>query len=153
MDTIADLIDAAKARTGATYTEIGERLERSKQLISNWRSGEKVPTDGDVMALARMAGQDMDKWLAIAQAARSEGDAKARWVSIAKRLAATATLLAVVVFPALPERAQAAGMAAQEASLGIMRNGWWGRLLLTWLAHRLRRPKPSPGNLEASICA
>lgn len=108
METIADLIDAAKARTGANFTELGERLDRSKQLITNWRSGVKVPTDGDVMALARMAGENIDKWLAVAQAARSEGDAKARWQQIAKRLAATATLLAVVVFPALPERAQAA---------------------------------------------
>lgn len=122
MDTIADLIEAAKLRTGASYTEIGDRLDRSKQLVTNWKSGNKVPTDGDVMALARMAGEDMDKWLAIAQAARSEGDAKTRWQQIAKRLAATATLLAVVVFPALSERAQAAERASDEPAVGIMRN-------------------------------
>jgi transcriptional regulator with XRE-family HTH domain len=123
VDTIADLIDAAKARTGVTYTEIGERLDRSKQLVANWRSGNKVPTDGDVMALARMAGEDMDKWLAIAQAARSEGDAKVRWQQIAKRLAATTALLALVVLPALSERAQAAtGWAEKSAQVGIMRN-------------------------------
>jgi hypothetical protein len=122
MDTIADLIEAAKLRTGASYTEIGDRLDRSKQLVTNWKSGNKVPTDGDVMALARMAGEDMDKWLAIAQAARSEGDAKARWQQIAKRLAATATLLAVVVFPALSERAQAAERAFDAPAVGIMRN-------------------------------
>lgn len=106
MDTIADLIDAAKARTGANFTEIGERLDRSKQLITNWRSGKKVPTDGDVMALARMAGEDADKWLLIAQAARTEGEAKARWERMARRLAASAAafLLAIgvatnLVFP------------------------------------------------------
>ena len=107
MQTIADLIDAARARTGANYTDISERLDRSKQLITNWRSGNKVPTDGDVLALARMAGEDADKWLAIAQAARVEGEAKTRWESIAKRLAATATLLAVAVLGAPQAPAEA----------------------------------------------
>ncbi len=128
METIADLIEAAKLRTGASYTEIGDRLDRSKQLVTNWKSGNKVPTDGDVMALARMAGEDLDKWLAIAQAARSEGDAKARWQQIAKRLATTATLLAVVVFPALSERAHAAQPASEQPTVGIMRNVLWSEL-------------------------
>ena len=97
MDTIADLIDAAKARTGANYSDIGERLERSKQLITNWRSGAKVPTDGDVMALARMAAENADKWLAIAQAAQTEGEARSRWEQIAKRLATTAAAVAGIV--------------------------------------------------------
>ena len=115
MQTIADLIDAARARTGANYTDISERLDRSKQLITNWRSGNKVPTDGDVLALARMAGEDADKWLAIAQAARVEGEAKTRWESIAKRLAATATLLAVAVLGAPQAHAEAVfkGFSAQ----------------------------------------
>lgn len=136
MDTIADLIDAAKARTGSTYTEIGERLDRSKQLISNWRSGEKVPTDGDVMALARMAGQDMDRWLAVAQAARSEGEAKTRWQQIAKRLATTTALVlcAIGLSGALPGKAYAASVspdssAREIGSMPIMSKvdwGWWG---------------------------
>ena len=99
MDTIADLIEAARARTGANYTEIAERLDRSKQLVTNWRKGDKVPADGDVMALARMAGQDADKWLAIAQAARTEGEAKARWEHIAQRLGnAAAVALCAIAF-------------------------------------------------------
>ena len=100
MQTIADLIDAAKARTGANYTELGTRLDRSKQLITNWRSGAKVPTDGDVMALARMAGQDVDKWLAIAQAARTEGEAKTRWEQIARKLGAAAAMVLCALGPA-----------------------------------------------------
>jgi len=108
MDHIADLIEAAKARTGANYTELGERLDRSKQLITNWRSGAKVPTDNDVIALARMAGENADKWLAVAQAARVEGEARARWEGIARRLAATATLLAAGVLGGALQPAQAA---------------------------------------------
>ncbi|WP_454260321.1 hypothetical protein [Pseudoxanthomonas mexicana] len=102
MQTIADLIDAAKARTGANYTELGTRLDRSKQLITNWRSGAKVPTDGDVMALARMAGQDVDKWLAIAQAARTEGEAKTRWEQIARKLGAAAAMVLCALGFSLP---------------------------------------------------
>src|SRR5690606_30683627 len=96
-------------------TDIGERLDRSKQLITNWRSGKKVPTDGDVMALARMAGENADKWLAIAQAARTEGDAKARWQAIARRLSATAALLAVGFLGALPAPVHAAYGHAADA--------------------------------------
>lgn len=102
MESIADLIEAAKLRTGASYTEIGERLDRSKQLITNWKSGVKVPTDGDVMALARMAGENVDKWLAIAQAARTDGEAKARWEQIAKRLGAAAAMILCAIGFSLP---------------------------------------------------
>lgn len=115
MDTIADLIEAARKRTGATYTDISERLDRSKQLITNWKSGKKVPTDGDVMALARMAGENADKWLAIAQAARSDGEARVRWVQIAQRLAGTACLaLCVMGAVIFPSESKAYGFEAQK---------------------------------------
>lgn len=110
MDTIADLIEAARKRTGASYTDISERLDRSKQLITNWKSGKKVPTDGDVMALARMAGENADRWLAIAQAARSDGEARVRWVQIAQRLAGTACLALCVMAGTLsPFESKASG--------------------------------------------
>lgn len=117
MDTIADLIEAARKRTGATYTDISERLDRSKQLITNWKSGKKVPTDGDVLALARMAGENADKWLAIAQAARTEGEAKTRWEQIARKLSAAAIALAIGVGLAPPARAQAAEISYQASTL------------------------------------
>lgn len=118
MQTIADLIDAAKARTGANYTELGTRLDRSKQLITNWRSGAKVPTDGDVMALARMAGQDVDKWLAIAQAARTEGEAKTRWEKIARKLGAAAAMVlcALGISGAMPGKAYTASVSQTSAT-------------------------------------
>jgi transcriptional regulator with XRE-family HTH domain len=108
METIADLIEAARKRTGATYTDISERLDRSKQLITNWKSGKKVPTDGDVLALARMAGENADKWLAVAQAARTEGEAKTRWEQIAQKLGAVAMALVIGVGLASPAPVQAA---------------------------------------------
>lgn len=122
MDTIADLIEAARKRTGATYTDISERLDRSKQLITNWKSGKKVPTDGDVLALARMAGENADKWLAIAQAARTEGEAKTRWEQIARKLSAAAIALAIGVGLASPAHVQAAEQGYSGDSVYIMRN-------------------------------
>lgn len=116
MDTIADLIDAAQARTGASSIDIAGRLDRSKQLVSNWKSGAKVPTDGDVMALARMAGQDADRWLAVAQAARTEGEAKARWQHIAQRLAGTAATLLVAIAFAFPGGAHAVSRGLQAST-------------------------------------
>jgi len=115
METIADLIEAARKRTGATYTDISERLDRSKQLITNWKSGKKVPTDGDVLALARMAGENADKWLAIAQAARTEGEAKTRWEQIAQKLGAVAMALVMGVGLASPAHVQAAEAGASAA--------------------------------------
>lgn len=117
METIADLIEAARKRTGATYTDISERLDRSKQLITNWKSGKKVPTDGDVLALARMAGENADKWLAIAQAARTEGEAKTRWEQIAQKLGAVAMALVMGVGLASPAHVQAAEKGMQASTL------------------------------------
>jgi len=142
MDKIADLIDAARARTGANYSDIGVRLDRSKQLITNWRSGVKVPTDGDVMALARMAGENSDKWLAVAQAARSEGEAKTRWESIARRLATSTAMLLCAIGLTLPgvSNAHAAGFddarAGGNAYYVNRRSFLWG-LLKTWIGTKL----------------
>ncbi|AMJ56646.1 MULTISPECIES: DUF3693 domain-containing protein [Stenotrophomonas] len=123
METIADLIEAARKRTGATYTDISERLDRSKQLITNWKSGKKVPTDGDVLALARMAGENADKWLAIAQAARTEGEARTRWELIAQKLGAVAMALVIGVGLASPAHVQAAEPGNSTHGVYIMRNG------------------------------
>lgn len=154
METIADLIDAAKARTGANYTDIGERLDRSKQLITNWRSGVKVPTDGDVMALARMAGQDVDKWLAIAQAARTEGEAKTRWENIAKRLGAAAAMVLCAIGLSIGGTPKAlahkglvpysAESTTEQCLLCKADWGWWATLTRWWLAWKLRGSKAVP---------
>lgn len=152
MQTISDLIDAARSRTGANYTDISDRLDRSKQLITNWRSGKKVPTDGDVLALARMAGENADKWLAIAQAARVDGEARKRWEGIARRLAATATLLAVAVLGAAQVTAPAGLISQNPPGLHIMYRATrrFG-LLRAWLAQFLPRRRPS-NSIEARIC-
>lgn len=151
METIADLIEAARRRTGATYTEISDRLDRSKQLITNWKSGKKVPTDGDILALARMAGENADKWLAIAAGARSEGEARTRWERIAQRLATNTAALLLVVGLALPPSAQAAGMHEMADALYIMRSRVTRRLrwVLWWLQSHLPSRPPSDTEIQA----
>ena len=96
---IRDLIDKARDETGSNYTEIATRLGRSKQLISNWRSGAKVPEDGDILTLARMARERPEPWLATAQAARTTGEARSRWEAIAKQLGAAAVVVLAVALP------------------------------------------------------
>ena len=141
---IRDLIDKARDETGSNYTEIAARLNRSKQLISNWRSGAKVPEDDDVIVLARLARERPEPWLATAQAARTRGEARDRWEAIAKQLGAAA---AVVLAVALPWPAQSAltVQAEQAADIYIMRN--WMRRLVAWFATMGRRtgsPHASP---------
>lgn len=133
---IRDLIDKARTSTGANYTEIAQRLGRSKQLISNWRSGVKVPEDGDVIALAKMAEENPNSWLAIAQAARSHGPAKARWEAIAKQLGAAAALVLAVALP-YDAKAATAPQAEPESAMYIMRNRL--RRLAAWIATMGRR--------------
>ena len=132
---IRDLIDKARTATGANYTEIAQRLGRSKQLVSNWRSGAKVPEDDDVMALARMAGERPDSWLAIAQAARSHGAARSRWEAIAKQLGAAAV---VVLAVALPYPAKAT--VAPKLNAGdFVHYAQWLRRLAAWIGTMGRR--------------
>lgn len=159
MATIGDLIDKARAKTGLNFSQISERLDRSKQLVNNWRSGERIPGDGDVIALARMAGEDMDHWLAVAQAARSDGEAKARWESIAKRLGAAAAMVLCAVGISLGASPKALAhkgfmstdmQATTEQCLLCKADfGWWARLARWWLAWKLRGSKAVPRSFIA----
>lgn len=93
MASIAELIERARRKSGANQSQIGTRLNRSRQTVTNWKSGERVPDDSEVIALARMAGEDPEAWLAVAQAARTEGTARKHWESIAKRLGIAASVV------------------------------------------------------------
>lgn len=153
MSVVATLMDKARERRGIpTDMALGERLGRSRQIVSQWRSGDKYPDEDVIVQLAELAGDDPAQWLIAVKAIRTEGPAGKVWAALARRLATTAALLAVVVFPALPERAQAA---TQDVSAAQSRHyaKWLIGLVWHWLAQRLPKPKPSPGNVEASICA
>lgn len=91
MAQIADLIDRARQHSGVNQAEIAARLNRSRQTVTNWKSGERVPEDEEVIALAKLAGDDPDGWLAVAQAARTNGIPRRHWQAIARRLGIAAT--------------------------------------------------------------
>lgn len=126
MATIADLIDRARQNSGVNQAEIAARLHRSRQTVTNWKSGERVPEDDEVIALAKMADEDPDGWLAVAQAARTDGIPRKHWQAIARRLgvAAAVALCAVVVpylidFTAEPIAAMSIMFAAALALLAL----------------------------------
>lgn len=108
MATIAELIELARSTSGANQAEIASRLGRSRQTITNWKSGERVPEDDAVIALARLAGEDPDGWLAIAQAARTEGTPRKHWEAIARRLGIAASVALCAIGTAIPLNLQAA---------------------------------------------
>lgn len=107
MSNIASLLDLACNRSGLNQSAVASRLHRSRQTVTNWKSGQRIPEDQEVIALAKLAGEDPDTWMAIAQAARSEGIARTHWQRIARRLTSTTALLAVALLPVLSGPVQA----------------------------------------------
>ena len=99
MSIVATLMDKARNRRSiATDMALGERLGRSRQVVSQWRSGDKYPDEDVIVQLAELAGDDPGEWLLAIKAIRSEGAAGKAWSALAKRLAATAALVLLVAF-------------------------------------------------------
>ena len=104
-----------------SFSKLAPLLEISDGAIGHYRQGRRVPQVWVVAAALKIQGHPTPEKAAIEimKKAALTSPERTFW----KRLAATATLLAVVVFPALPERAQAAtGWTVQSAQVGIMRN-------------------------------
>lgn len=121
MRTVDELLDAAKAATGAqTDKELAAKLGVKNTAVSNYRRGVSLPDAVVCATLAGLTGEPLARVLGVVGEARAiSREEKAVW----RKLAATAALLAVVVFPALSERAQAAtGWVEKPAQVGIMRN-------------------------------
>lgn len=143
MSVLATLIDKAKQKRGIpTDMALAERLGRSRQLISEWRSGNAYPDEELIVALAELAGDDPAEWLVAVKAVRADGKAGKVWAALAKRLGAAAAVVLVGVLASLPSIAHAATgavHAAQTASpllgeaatLCIMRN-YFGVVRRVW---------------------
>lgn len=81
---VAELLDAARNVAGiATDMALAERLSKSRQLVSQWRLGERVPEDDDVLRLCKLAGVDPGEWLIRMAALRSHGPAARIWRDLA----------------------------------------------------------------------
>lgn len=115
------LLDEAKKVLGIEYDkDLAPRLGVKPTSVSNYRKGVSLPDPVVCAALAGLTGIPLAKVIGIVGEARAiSREEKAVW----RKLAATAVLLAVVVFPALPRTAQAAtGFVSSEPVVCIMRN-------------------------------
>ena len=104
--TVIELLDAAKKAQGfQTDMALATALGISRSAVSAWRNGVKTPDTVQCAALAGYTGLPLAQVLGVVGEARAiSREEKAIW----RKLAATAALLAVMVFPALPRPAQAA---------------------------------------------
>lgn len=100
------LLDKCKEVCGVrTDGELAAALGVSKQALSSYRNGHRLPDPVQCATIAGLSGLPLAQVMGIVGEARAiSREEKAVW----RKLAATAALLAVVVFPALSERAQAA---------------------------------------------
>ncbi|WP_425605421.1 helix-turn-helix domain-containing protein [Pseudoxanthomonas putridarboris] len=116
MSIVGTLIDKARARSGiASDSALAAHFGVHRQAVSKWRTGDAYPDEENIAHMATMAGDDPAEWLVAIKAVRSDGAAGKAWAALAKRMAATAALLAVMVFPALQTPAQAATDATETA--------------------------------------
>jgi len=143
MAIVATLLDKAKTRKSLTSdSALATAVGTNRQVISQWRNGDSYPSEDNIAALALMAGDDPVQWLVAVKAVRSDGTAGKYWAALAKRLAATTALLAVMVFPALPSHAQAVHeVVSKGSSYALCEMKWWVRLLGLWLHTRFGKPK------------
>lgn len=100
MGVLTTLMDKAKARRGMhTDMALGESLNRSRQVVSQWRNEDAYPDEDLIVKMAEMAGEDPGQWLVAIKAVRSDGSAAKEWAKVAKRLATTMALLLVLALP------------------------------------------------------
>lgn len=121
MKTLGELLDAIKERRNLeTDSALAAALGVSRQTVNNWRQGRNTPDAVACATIAGLTGEPLALVLGIAGEQRAiSREEKAVW----RKLAATAALLAVVVFPALPRTAQAAtGWVSSDSMICIMRN-------------------------------
>lgn len=117
---INELLDKVKEVCGArTDGELAKRLGVSKQALSSYRNGHRLPDTVQCATIAGLSGLPLAQVLGIVGEARAiSRDEKAVW----RQLAATATLLALVLLPGLPAHAVTASTADEGSQpMYIMR--------------------------------
>ena len=121
MKTISDLLDVIRQRRNLeTDSALAAALGVSRQTVNNWRQGRNTPDAVACATIAGLSGEPLNVVIGIAGEQRAVSrEEKAVW----RRLAATATLLAVVVLGGAhtPALAKSSGFDAQP-TMCIMRN-------------------------------
>lgn len=152
MTKINSLIDkAAGVCSPANDSALAARLHLSRSAVSLWRRGGAI-SEKHLTALIALADVDAATAVEILEQQAETKPQKAVWGALAKRLAATATLLAVVVLPALSTTMQdATGQVSQATYRHYAKwkdeAKWIVRLLGLWIRSKL--PKPKGPHIEA----
>ncbi|WP_411831983.1 helix-turn-helix domain-containing protein [Pseudoxanthomonas mexicana] len=120
MSIVATLLDKARARKGITSDNaLGAHLKTNRQVISQWRHGDSYPSEENIAELAEMAGDDPVQWLVAIKAVRADGKAGKAWSALAKRLAATAAALMILLtFPTAKAGISLANQAVTKSEFG-----------------------------------
>lgn len=90
MHTVDQYIDAACQRKGFTDRQLGKYLGKSHATVCHWRTKRSWPSDDTMIALAEVAGMDIDQALLDLNTWRATGPARAAYERIASRLAVAA---------------------------------------------------------------
>lgn len=108
------LLDRCKEVCGArTDADLARRLGISKQALSSYRNGHRLPDPVQCATIAGLSGLPLAQVLGIVGEARAiSREEKAVW----RKLAATAALLMIVAFPALPGHAATLGQPEMAAA-------------------------------------
>ena len=118
---VNSLLDKCKEVCGAsTESELAKQLGISKQALSSYRNGHRLPDPVQCATIAGLSGIPLAKVIGIVGDARAlSREEKAVW----RKLAATAALLAVAVLGSAHAPTQAATAGADgDRTVCIMRN-------------------------------
>lgn len=113
MGVVALLLDKAKGtRSIPSDNALSVELGVSRAAVSDWRKGDKYPTEQHIARLAKMAREDAESWFVRVQVERTEGEARAVWVRLAQRMGWAAVLVIAAWLPGT----RAAGLHFAESS-------------------------------------
>jgi len=124
MNTSTDYLDAVKLKTGAASDyAVAKQLSVTKQTISRWRKKEDFLSDQSAIKVAEILGIDSGIVIAAVHAERAKNETeKAAWTSIFEKLGGLAAGVVMGLAVATPAPVQA----AENASVYIMLNDWYG---------------------------
>jgi len=109
MQQVNKLLDKAREACSLhSDAALAERLQVSRQLVSQWRKGAAPIPDERIANIARMAHADPAEWLVSIRAEQTSGEAAKAWNALAKKMrSAAAVVVLAAVLPALPTTARA----------------------------------------------
>lgn len=134
-----------------SYSKLAPMLGITDGAIGHYRQGRRIPQVWVVADALRIQGHPAPEKAAIEVMKKAALTSPER--TFWRRLAATATLLAVGVLGMAQQPAQAATAGFEADGLYIMRNAvrYWIGALRDWLAHKLHRPRPAADCIEARV--